>query len=385
MAIGALTLQSGLAYAIPSGVSPYGAVASPDNKNLYVMMYGATSGVGQYAINAATGALSAISGKPTLLSTAANATWGAISPDGKNLYVSVGGGNIYAFTRDTTDGSLTQLALYTTNVNSPMHLAVSPDGAHLYVAMYGLGVVKVYARNATTGALTEVSTNAVAAAHGVTVSPDGKAVYATSASANTIVTFTRDNNPGSGTYGQLTQVGTGQATASNFPDDVIVTDDGKFVYVATDSGSQITCCFSRNPSTNVLTAIANPGAVYQVTAAGPWGIALSKDSKNTALYLAQSDGQRITQFTRDTDPASPTYGQLTLMSPQFVSTSNYNGSTLVSSAGPYAVVVRPDGKFMYATAMSTNKVDVFAIEMPAAANSSSGSKKKGRARGHKRR
>ena len=101
---------------------------------------------------------------------------------------------------------------------SPIHVELSPDGLHAYVASRDSQSVAIFARNATTGALTQLSGTAgcvaeigdgVTCADGrglgqavyVTVSPDGGSVYAASQVSNAIAVFSRNQ-----TTGALTQL-----------------------------------------------------------------------------------------------------------------------------------------------------------------------------------
>jgi DNA-binding beta-propeller fold protein YncE len=369
---GALTLAS--TFALPAGTIPYGLAPSPDGKNLYVVLNGSTTtlaGVAQLAIDQTTGALSTIAGKSTFINVSSAMRYAAVSPDGKNVYATASGNSrIHTLARDAADGSLTVPFTYTNaNVSYPVGITVSPDNAHVYVAMYtggsAAGNIRVYSRNTSTGALTEIQSVPLVGAFHVAVTPDGNAFYVTSATASTISGYVRDNNPASGTYGQLSSPVT-TATPSGSAATIEITDDGLFVYVACDSGSQFTGCYSRNPSTNVLTDIGHPAQTSDNNG-GPWGSALSRDSGNTSLYIALSDVQKITQYDRSSTDLST--GGLKFKTPGSVTTSNVGLASPQGggSKGPYDVAVTPNNKFLYATALGTDSVDVFTIDQGVAA------------------
>ena len=100
----------------------------------------------------------------------------------------------------------------------PVHVELSPDGKHAYVASRDSHSLAVFSRNATTGALTQLAGAAgcvaetgdgVNCADGkglgevvyVTVSPDGRNVYAASQVSNAVAVFSRN-----ATNGALTQL-----------------------------------------------------------------------------------------------------------------------------------------------------------------------------------
>ena len=127
-----------------------------------------------------------------------------VSPDGKHVYVasSGGAGAVAAFARNQTTGALTQgppacvseagaHCVDSVGLDGADAVTVSPDGKHVYATSSGSDAVAAFARNQTTGALTQLTgldacvsetgtggacTDGVglAGARGVTVSPDGK-------------------------------------------------------------------------------------------------------------------------------------------------------------------------------------------------------------------
>src|SRR5262245_52514819 len=117
-----------------------------------------------------------------------------VSPDGRNLYaVSEGDDAIVTFARDPGTGALAFQGILRDGVGgvdglaSSADVAVSPDGKNVYVSGAGDDAIAVFARDAATGALefVEQQKNGVAGVQGLSVpeglvvSPDGTDVYVT--------------------------------------------------------------------------------------------------------------------------------------------------------------------------------------------------------------
>lgn len=152
---------------------------------------------------------SAISG------SAANLYYSIVSPDNLFLYVAIYEQTAIGVFSIGEDGNLTEVSKTTLPVTAGNNCAVigmSPDGNHVYGFSVGslsqpLGIV--YSVNKTTGALTQVSTFAVAiATHDFVISPDGTTVYVSSSFPTSYVeVFTR--NPSTGALTKIQSIPTG--------------------------------------------------------------------------------------------------------------------------------------------------------------------------------
>ena len=275
-------------------------VVSPDQRNVYV-----TSGGG--AVTGANGVVTLARGEDGTLTPrgCVTATGGdgrvgsdglcthadslrganqlALSPDGRFAYVAATGSNgVSWFERDPATGALTAkgcvkhtfgfgercLAGYA--LDGAAGIAVSPDGKHVYVASPRSGAVTVFARDDTTGALTEsgcvsdtgsdgqcADGTALAGADGVLVSGDGADVYVTSAQSGSVTGFRRDATTGVLTpHGCLLADAPQGGPCTSVPalasvSGGAISADGRNLYVATDTGRLVT--LARDTATGTLT------------------------------------------------------------------------------------------------------------------------------------
>jgi hypothetical protein len=200
-------------------------------------------------------------------------------------------------------------------LNSPYDIAVSADGKNAYVASGDSDAVAVFARDASTGALTQLGgTNGCVSEdgtgwlcatghglglpYGVTVSPDGKSVYVASLNLGAVAVFSRDLTTGAltqlpGTAGCFSNTGSdgcargrGLGGASH----TVVSPDGKNVYVSADGGTPAVAAFSRDTSTGALTQLTGTvGCVSETGNSGDCSDDHALDGATRAVI--SSDGQ----------------------------------------------------------------------------------------------
>jgi 6-phosphogluconolactonase (cycloisomerase 2 family) len=197
------------------------------------------------------------------------ARWVTVSPDGKHLYAAGRDDNAVAvFSRDSTTGTLTFVEVNMNGVGGVDGLsfvasvAVSPDGKHLYAASVNDDAVAVFSRDSTTGALTfvEVQRDGVGGVDGldsgnsVTVSPDGKHLYAAGRDDNSVAVFARDSTTGGLTFVEVQRDGVGGVDGLSFVVSVAVSPDGKHLYTAGLADDAV-AVFSRNSTTGALTLV----------------------------------------------------------------------------------------------------------------------------------
>lgn len=130
----------------------------------------------------------------------------------------------YAFVTDNTANTVTSYAVPVLSLlssantgNRPAAVVSEPSGQYVYVANLSDGTVSAYSLNNTTGALTQIGTAVTAAAgtNSLSVSSDGKYLYATNGGAGTVSIFTIKSN------GSLTS--SGSATTGTGPSSIATT------------------------------------------------------------------------------------------------------------------------------------------------------------------
>ncbi len=263
-----------------------------------------------------------------------------------------------------------------TGLDNARGVAVSPDGRNVYVAASGVpsaahGAVAVFSRNGGLGGLlqqlsapegcwTEIAIEGacqvglkLAAPFDVVVSPDGKNVYVSSQGGDdAIVAFARD--PATGALGQLP--GQARCVSENGGPGtecrdgqgmrgigrLAVSPDGRHVY-ATASGSQSIAVLARDQATGGLDVTSVATHNYL---AGINDIAVSPDGRN--VYAASGSVQGVLTYARDADT-----GALTLLD-----CTSENGTTVDAGVactngyalgGANAVAVSPDGAWVLVT------------------------------------
>ncbi len=272
-------------------------------------------------------------------------------------------------------------------------IAISPDGRNVYVAASGSDAIAVFDRNPVTGALTQpqgkggcVATlvgNAKGDSCGlaigligpnsVAVSPDGRTVYATSRTASSITAFHRNRKSGalkqlppsaSGCISGQSIPGCTLGRALKWPDVVVVSPDGKNVYVGDFSGSGV-ISFSRSAGSGALTQLA--GTAGCITEAAAEGCA-------KGAQMNHIEGMAISPSGSTVYAASPFSSAIDILQREaatgaLTQATDGNGCISVEAvsgcaqgyqfAGVNALVVSPKGGNVYATSLTSNSVTMF--------------------------
>lgn len=251
---GALTALAGSPYA--AGTNAGGIPAfSPDGKYLYVVNQNSSGGsVSGYAIDQTSGVLTALAGSP--FAAGSTPYWITFTSNGQFAYVSnFGGSNISVYS--VSAGVLTAMPTPVPVDGNPQDLTIDPAGTHLFVPVSSgssNGAVDVFTINSD-GTLTKVTGSPYAVGIGprfVDVDPTGKYAYVSSAGTG-----------GTGVYGFSIDQSTGALTAlsgspystGSQPQFITVDASGKFGYTS-NQGSGTISGFAIDQSTGVLSVIA---------------------------------------------------------------------------------------------------------------------------------
>lgn len=241
----------------------------------------------------------------------------AVSPDGNNVYVAGQADNsVVIFDRTASDGTLTYVGRERHNSNGvqsmryPTGVVVSPDGKHVYVASYGSGAVVSFTRNSGTGELTYLERKVdgkfdagkkivgISRAIELTLSRDGKSLYVTGYTDNSVVLFRRDVNTGLLQFVERHKDGQGGVDGLRYPLGLDVSPDGKNVYVS-GSGDDAVAVFARDNTTGKLTYRSRVedgnGGVDGIADAAD--VAVSSDGDH--VYVAGYGDEAIAAFSRD--------------------------------------------------------------------------------------
>jgi DNA-binding beta-propeller fold protein YncE len=267
-------------------------------------------------------------------------------------------------------------------------VAISRDGKNVYVASSSSDAIAIFRRDARTGKLTQGSGAAGCVAakgaggcakarglngpNSVTVSPNGKNVYATSVISDAVTTFRRNRSTGaltqargaSGCVANRTTPGCATGRALDGPDVVTVSPDGDNVYVGAFVGNAV-AVFDRDASSGALSQPSDTtGCIVDTPADGcatglalvaPEGMAISADGNN--VYVATAVSNAVGVLTRN-----PTTGALTQATDGtgcIVDSPIAGCTTGTQLAGANAVAVSPDDDNVYVTSLASNSLTTF--------------------------
>ena len=385
---------------------------SPDGRDVYVAS-SRSDAIAVFRRSARTGKLTQRSGAAGCIAAKGASGCGkarglngpnsvALSADGKNVYApSLVSDAVTVFRRNRSTGALTQLPGSSGCVanratpgcatgralDGPDVLTVSPDGKNVYVGAFVGNALAVFARNASTGALSQPSDTTgcivntptdgcatglgLASPEGMAISGDGDNVYVAGAVSNAIGVFSRN-----GSTGALTQAtdGTGcivdtalagctTGTELGGANAVAVSSDDDDVYVTSLLSNSLTS-FNRTASTGQLTQQTGTSAcVIFVLAVGcslgrhlsaPEGLAVSSDGES--VYAAAFVSGAIDVFNRSSAGAliqKPRRPGCVTPPP---ARDCMPGRAL---QGVSSIAVSPDGRHVYSGAFGSNAIGIF--------------------------
>ena len=283
----------------------------------------------------------------------------ALSPDGRHLYAAAFVSSaVNVFARDPATGRLSFVGAQVDDVGgvdglrSAHGAIVSPDGSHVYVAGYEDDAIAVFARDASTGALSfvEAQRDGVGGVDGldavpwVALSPDGAHLYAAGALDGAVAVFARNPSSGALTFLQVLRNGTDGVLGLDGARVTLVSPDGLHVYVASGAilvapSDNAVVVFARDPASGLLTFLhAYPDGVDGVSGLfGVYQIAFA--AGGASLYGASFGANAITAFDRDTASGALAFRQVV-----------HDGAALLG--GAHALAVSPDDAQVYVAAFN---------------------------------
>jgi DNA-binding beta-propeller fold protein YncE len=255
-------------------------------------------------------------------------------------------------------------------LDQPFDVAVSPDAKNVYVASWGSHAIAVFDRNLGSGVLTQKAGTAACVSEtgtgglcadgvalqgprGVTVSPDGKNVYATTDGSDAVVVFDRDAATGAisqkaGANGCISDTGSGGACTDgrglDGAFDVVVSADGLSVFV-TAGVSNALVIFDRSSATGALTQkVGKAGCISDTGTGGECiegrGLSgarrLAVTDVGPSVYVAAVGSSTVSVFDRSPPPYDiDRDGQIDALTDALLLlryTFGFRGATLVTGA-----------------------------------------------------
>lgn len=188
----------------------------------------------------------------------------------------------------------------------------------------------------------------VGGARGVAVSPDGAHVYVAGSSDNAVGVFTRDPASGSLDLVEVKKDGADGVEGIAGARALLVTADGRYVYVAA-SGDHAVTLFRRDPDSGGLTFVESvvDGVNGVDGLRGARQVVISPDQQ--FLYVPGPFDDAIAVFRRDVET-----GRLTFVELQRDGVGGVNGLDGVRS-----VSISPDGAHLYAASIFAEVVAIF--------------------------
>ena len=337
----------------------------------------------------------------------------AVSPDGRNAYVTASRSGVAAFRRNRHTGALTQLpgrhgcvtpsrhdgcahqrALYGTDA-----IAISPDGRNVYVASYGENGLVVFRRDRRTGTLAPLAGKAacvtaypfrgctlgraIIGPESIAVSPDGRNVYV-AADRNSVASFTRDRATGAltqpagkaGCANLYPRRSCARGHALDLPWSITVSPDGRSVYVASVIAGVVP--LRRDLASGALTEPA--GAARCVGSLELHSCARARALHGASSVVVGADGRSVyaTSWNRGSSPHDGIAvfarnrfdGTLTQLAgaPGCVNPDGAHGCTAARAVQPdsESIAVSPDDRSAYVISRTSSgaSVAVFARTTP---------------------
>lgn len=361
-------LQPGDFYEHPAPSALWGIAVSPDGTQLLAGR-GSSTTLETFTRNPTTGKLTR--GNDFAEPTMSGIRDIVYSRDGKYVYYASYYGNGIVELKRAADGALTSSKVITKDsayllcfiANPTPHigfcptgamvgafgLALSPDERNLYVVGEGDNTLSVFVRNPISDTIvmlqkidsTTLGATVLDGAGDVLVSPDGKHLYVTARTGDAISVFQRGSN-GTLTFLRAYKDGSFGLDGLNFPGNMALSADGKFLYVPSylDNTLNVFARSAADGGLELVQALPNLNGVFDV--------ALSQDRAQLRLVASLYSGNALQLYQRDERT-----GHLTLVETHQQSAPNSPLGT------PVRIAVSPDDSQVYLSLLASHGVRAF--------------------------
>jgi 6-phosphogluconolactonase len=319
--------------------SPISLTLTHSQRFLYVGN-NSSAGIAGFAVNAATGDLTPITGSPfnsgPLFQLAAHPT--------ANLLLVATGTAVESYLLDPSSGAPTLAG--SVGGNSPTALAIHPSGNLVYATNVNNSSISGFKLNTTTGSLTPVAGSPFPASpedpFAAAIDPAGKFLFVPNVGGRNVSVFAIN-----AVTGGLTQVAGSPFATGGGPYAEVVGHDGKYLYISNSYDKTISV-YAINGTSGTLTQIS--GSPYSTGSSAALGLTL--DPTGRFLYAADHDSEEVVTFNVDR-----TTGALV-------------GKHTVRSRGPAIASVVVSGAraaqytpaFTYATNATSNDISAYSID-----------------------
>jgi len=274
-------------------------------------------GISAYSINAATGALTSITGSPFATGTALRSA--TVSPAGTFLYAAGGADTVSAYRINSSTGALTPVGSPVPAGDFVQSVIVNPAGTFAYALNAGndamgsargyapSGSISIFSINPSTGELTPASGGSLVTPNefltSMTINRTGAFAYVVgnyctpfTVNQGTFESYTYCQGTGSGvsvytinpTTGALTPVAGSPFTTGASPSSITINPAGTFAYVANQADGTVSA-YTINQGTGALTPVT--GSPF-TTGASPSSITI-----NPAGTFAYVTGNEVSVYS----------------------------------------------------------------------------------------
>ena len=275
---------------------------APNGKTLYTVNWETAGGVSAYHIDPHTGALTFLN---KTSSHGAQPNQVVVDPSGKvAVTVNYTNGSLAAYGLEP-DGKLGEAFYVDQHTGKPLSpkqpgpkqhgIQFSKDNKYLYIADLGLDRVYSYHFDAKAPSITPcqtpyIETHPGAGPRRIQMSPDGKFLYVDHETDSEVSVFTIDGC----TLKQIEVIGTvpDEAKAHNTTAELVISADGKFLYVG-NRGHDTVTIFSVNRKSGMLTLKEN------VPSGGRTPRNVRIDPTGAWFFAANENGGNVTEFKID--------------------------------------------------------------------------------------